>query len=200
PTVLNTSNGIFSKWNTSSGDWSFISAIINDKPYISFSTTGSDNNELTGATDIVVDQMYMITATYDGSTLKLYANGVEDANSLSVTGNVYISSESLRIGSVRDNNIGSILYFTGSLAMPMIYNRALTSTEITALYNEGTVPCYADIDTSITDDCVYAPPLYNGADVSVGQELTDQSTSGITTTAVGSPPYTDQGLQVECQN
>jgi hypothetical protein len=78
------------------------------------------------------------------------------------------------------------------------FNRAITSTEVTTIFNGDVERCFELWDTSLSDDCFYAPRLANyGANA--GQELVDQSSSNATTTnSFGPPPYTDQGLQVEC--
>jgi Concanavalin A-like lectin/glucanases superfamily len=68
-----------------------------------------------------------VAATSNGSTQRLYANGVQVA-SRSQTGSASASSNPFRIG-------GSVIrreYFAGSIDEVRIYNRALTATEIQA--------------------------------------------------------------------
>lgn len=68
-----------------------------------------------------------LTATYDGTTQRLYINGVEVAR-LAQTGRVPVSSGPLRIGG---NSIWGE-YFQGTIDEVRIYNRALTASEIRA--------------------------------------------------------------------
>ena len=66
-----------------------------------------------------------LAVTYDGATLRLYRNGVQEA-SRPLTGSIAVSSSPLRIG-------GNALwgeYFAGTIDEVRIYNRALSVSEI----------------------------------------------------------------------
>ena len=66
-----------------------------------------------------------MAVTYDGTTLRLYVNGVL-ANSAAITGTLASSNYPLTIG-------GDTLYaqyFKGSVDEVRIYNRALSQTEV----------------------------------------------------------------------
>ena len=75
-----------------------------------------------------------ITGTYDGTTSKVYINGVLDA-STTFTATMTNTVNNLLIGMTNDN-----LGFTGLIAEGRVWNRPLTATEIAALYYQGTVP------------------------------------------------------------
>jgi hypothetical protein len=66
-----------------------------------------------------------LAATYDGTTLRLYVNGVQVATR-AVVAPLLTSTGALRLGgnSIRGE------YFQGRLDEVRLYNRALTSTEI----------------------------------------------------------------------
>jgi len=66
--------------------------------------------------------------------MKIYINGVED-KSVAKTGNIETSTINLHIGD-RTNEASGRRY-NGSADEIKIYNRALTSQEILALYNEA---------------------------------------------------------------
>jgi chitodextrinase len=66
-----------------------------------------------------------LAATYNGTTLRIYANGAQQA-SKAVTGAIGTSNGALRIGG---NNIWSE-WFSGLIDDVRVYNRALTATEI----------------------------------------------------------------------
>ena len=70
-----------------------------------------------------------VVVTYDGTTLRLYRNGVQ-LNSNTSTGNITNTSDTLEIGR---RYTGS--YFIGRLTGQKIYNRALTVTEIQQNFN-----------------------------------------------------------------
>ena len=99
-------------------------------------TTGSNSSNaesttIEGSTVLVPNTWYMVTATYDGSYMKLYINGVLE-NSTALTGSlIYYNENPLKLGhSVYTQ------FFRGKLDEIKIYNKALNQTQITQLYNE----------------------------------------------------------------
>jgi len=80
-------------------------------------------------TDVNDGEWHYGVATYDGSQVKIYVDGVlESTNSRS--GNQTPSS--LRVGS---NNAGASEFFNGDIPLVKLYNRVLTAAEITNNYN-----------------------------------------------------------------
>ncbi|MEE9350349.1 MAG: LamG-like jellyroll fold domain-containing protein [Flavobacteriaceae bacterium] len=71
---------------------------------------------------------YHITATYDGSNMRLYINGLEKGNA-SKTGAIFTSSASIRIG---DNPVNA-KNFDGIIDELKIYNIALSTSEVIEL-------------------------------------------------------------------
>lgn len=82
-----------------------------------------------------INTWYNITTTYDGNTIKYFRNGVL-IDSYSVAGSITITSEPLVIG-CNPNSSGTNFsdFFNGDLGQTMIYNRVLSSTEITQNFN-----------------------------------------------------------------
>jgi len=89
--------------------------------------------------EYALDTWMFLTGTFNGSETKLYINGQfkatsnnqpDDANR-SLTGVLNTSSINRRIGS----NSNGANPFTGKIPLTQIYNRALSSTEITQNYN-----------------------------------------------------------------
>ena len=70
-----------------------------------------------------------VVATYDGTTLRLYRNGVQ-LNSTTSTGNITNTSKTLEIG-----RRGTGSYFIGRLNGQKIYNKALSASEIQQNFN-----------------------------------------------------------------
>ena len=81
--------------------------------------------------NITINQWIFVCATYNGSALIGYRNGVQ-VQSVAVTGAINNSTKNLWIG----NNISfSPRFYTGKIAATQIYNRALSPSEILQNYN-----------------------------------------------------------------
>ena len=77
---------------------------------------------------------YHVAATYDGSEIKVYLNGQPQGTPTSVTGSIEPISSPLYIGS----DPGSPgRFFKGLIDEVEIYNRALSASEIQAIYTAG---------------------------------------------------------------
>ena len=76
-----------------------------------------------------------LAATYDGTTIRLYVNGVE-AGTAAGAGALPESANPLRIG----GNAVWGEYFKGRIDEVRIYNRALSAAEITADMNRAVMP------------------------------------------------------------
>ena len=99
---------------------SFVFAVrtANGGAYTGISTTASAG-----------DWMH-VAATYDGTALRLYVDGIEE-ESLETDSVPYESTEKLYMGG--DSGCGGRAWYTGLLDDVRIYNRALTSAEIVNL-------------------------------------------------------------------
>ena len=75
-----------------------------------------------------------LAVTYDGTTLRLYVNGVL-RNSLTAAGGINASTAPLRIGGNTVFSVPGTEYFAGLIDEVRIYNRALSAAEITADMN-----------------------------------------------------------------
>ena len=75
------------------------------------------------------------TATYDGSNIKLYLNGVYTGISSSVAAPLDSSTTgNLVIGS---RPVSDYMWFNGRMSDVQLYNTALSPTQVTSLYSEG---------------------------------------------------------------
>jgi len=90
------------------------------------------NASVTSASRLLTNKYYFLTATYDGTTLKLYRDGIQDANTTASSGALASYATPLQIG--RWGTQGS-QYFNGNIASVHIYNRALSAAEILQNYN-----------------------------------------------------------------
>jgi hypothetical protein len=106
-----------------------------------------------GATTVQPQTWYHVAMTYSSasSNLTLYVNGAADAT-ITVTGSTITTTEPIYIGG--DPYPGcSQYFFPGMIDEPTIYNRALTGTEISAIYSAGCAgKCKVDSDSDgLTD-------------------------------------------------
>lgn len=81
-------------------------------------------------------QWYHVAATYDGTTMKLYVNGVLKATSVAQFGNIqYASSHWFTLGRYKDENEDT--KHDGGLDEVYVINRALSLTEIQTVMNNS---------------------------------------------------------------
>ena len=90
-------------------------------------------NYITGTTGLNINEWNHIVGTYDGSTAKIYVNGVEDA-SQSVVITPVTTAQNAVFGRFYPNF--NDYYFGGLIDQVRIYNEGLSATDVTDLYNE----------------------------------------------------------------
>lgn len=88
---------------------------------------------LNGRATVPLNAYTFAAGTFDGTSLKLYVNGVLDTN-LAFTASIPTNALALRLGA--DLSTGSL--FKGVIDEVMLFNRALTAAEIQSIYNAGT--------------------------------------------------------------
>ena len=139
--------------------------------------TGASNadTDLGSTNPLVADQWYHIVGTLEGTSQKLYIDGVEDASGTH-TGGIFSSSAKVNVG----NYDGASLYFNGSLASPAVWNRALSSSEISDLYQAGKIPYWSTMPPSLTSGGVLSMELS-----SRDNTMTDSTGNGNNGTALG---------------
>ncbi len=127
---------------------------------------------LTAPDNFSLNQWYHLSATYDGNTSKLYVDGVLVASDNSQSGDIdYPTTGWYQIGAYKDDN--EAFSHDGYLDDVMIWERALSTTEITALANSnGSDP------VAVPQPITYYPLAAN-ADDSLGQ-LDGSISAGIT--------------------
>jgi hypothetical protein len=96
------------------------------------SGTGYSNQPITGTTTVQINTTYNLVAIRNGSVFSLYLNGNLEA-SLDLTGtNISLLQNTSEIGGVSNGNFG---WVNGKIYNTMVYNRALSATEIGQNYN-----------------------------------------------------------------
>ena len=97
-----------------------------------------DNGSISVIGTITRDKWYHLSGTWDGTTIKLYINGIFIGESGSVrTGSPGITP--LYIGRARSFSGAGGSWFDGQIDDVRVYNYALTSEQIKTLYNGGAV-------------------------------------------------------------
>lgn len=89
------------------------------------SNTGDNSNP------ILSDTWYFYTFTYDGTTAKLYKNGVLDTSSITASAETV---DSIQIGSFASNTASSAV-FHGYMDNVRCYDTALSQSQIQTIYN-----------------------------------------------------------------
>ena len=110
--------------------------------------TGSAATYVATTNSVEVGGWSHVAGTYDGEKLKVYLNGVLEAE-LDYTNGIFAGTNDMAIGGlVGGLSVGDAYsLFPGSIDEPTIYTRALTNSEITAIYTAGSAgKCKVDTD------------------------------------------------------
>ena len=94
------------------------------------------NVEVRSNAVIPLNEFTHVAGTYDGTTMRLYVNGVLDSSATTTLGPLQITSTPLIIGSSQRNGVEQT-FFQGLVDEVEIFNRALSADEILAIYNAG---------------------------------------------------------------
>jgi len=92
-----------------------------------------DRRVVRGTRRVMLNDWQFVVGTYDGSSMKLYVNGILDA-SFQTSGSLRINTRNLFIG--KDDHTQYPYLVNGKIDDVRIYNRALTATEVQNLYNQ----------------------------------------------------------------
>lgn len=112
-----------------------------------------------GATTAQLNRWYHVAMTYDRSSLKLYVDGALDG-SASFSGDIITTSQPVRIGGGAPSGWPPF-HFAGLIDEVEIFNRALSATEIQAIYDAGSAGKWKD-KTPPTTTISLDPPNPNG--------------------------------------
>jgi len=93
---------------------------------------GNNSSIVWGNGRPVLNKWYHLAATYDGTAFRLYVNGTL-ANSTPLTGQIRSTNRKVSLGS----DAGSQKFFGGEIDEAALYNRALTSSEISDHYKRA---------------------------------------------------------------
>ena len=127
------SPGILAKDNTTVGEGYSLNLAFADNAKIRCSMRIGGIWESAISVNYNDDKWHAVVATYDGTNLKLYVDSVlEDTEA--AAGAIAVNIHDLKIG--WQAAIGAQNYFIGQIDNPIIFNRALSASEIAKLYRE----------------------------------------------------------------
>ena len=144
---------------------------------------------LSSATTLTPNTWYHVVATYDGTTKRLYVNGVQDPNTVTTSGSITNAGLSPTIGA-RGAGLDES---SGKIDEVRIYNRALSPAEIKQLYLMGGSNDTRSGNSTITmgEMAILGTDDSNNADQIIAQQATTtipaniQSLSFYVSTAAG---------------
>ena len=125
---------LFQQESVDAGDnWSFVIRFSTSGKLQTGIKVGSSFPLATYTTGLTAGDWYNVVSVYESSTLKLYLNGVKVAENLSTSSPLVTSSSNAKaiVGATAAPN----RYFNGQIDEVAIFNRALNTTEIAALYD-----------------------------------------------------------------
>lgn len=110
---------------------------FNNNRYSFRLTTSAGEREVLDGTAPTFAWIHMVV-TYDGSTMRLYVNGVQTATA-SQSGNIVTDTKPILIGGNQNDTISdnADLLMNGRVDDARIYDRVLTASEVRALYDLG---------------------------------------------------------------
>ncbi len=169
---------IFSK-NAGSGNVAYLLEVSAGTSKVNLiAKVGGAIQALEGNTALSLNKWYHVVATYNGTTLKLYLNGIEDG-SLSASGAVEVIGSALTLGA----RVNGAERFGGKLDDMRVYSRALSTAEVQQLYiNGGGVLAKPNTTTLTTGLVGYWP--FDGAQTNWNTNTTRDLGRGNTGTLV----------------
>lgn len=119
--------------------WFTFAIVSNKLEFVSGNNTGATLNTsykvLAGATTVTTGNWIMATARYNGTVLEVFVNAVSDGNTAWTNAPAYQGDSKPAIWTINYQHALTTAYFNGAIDELWVWNRALTPTEITTLYN-----------------------------------------------------------------
>jgi hypothetical protein len=153
--VNNIQHSIVEKYDWTGGRGSFVLRITSGNKLQAGTINGTTTvNVCSSTSNIDAGTWYFVSATYNYSasdnknTINCYVNGISQRN-VTASGGIPSSSLPLRIGAL--GNTGTASYFNGSIDDVIIFNRSLSASEISSLYNASATKYYRNFSGALTD-------------------------------------------------
>jgi hypothetical protein len=149
------------------------------------SANGTSTASATSSGTILQNNMYHVACVYDGVDMRIYINGTLASTPVSYTAGIFNSNSDLVIGA---NGTKDNYFWSGAQDDFAIWSRALSSTEVTQLYNLGDDfpfenPVLEDTGTGV--DSVSVVRLVSVSDTGSGADSPSLSYKEVTVTDTG---------------
>jgi len=135
-------NGGILAYGTASSNQAFAFYISSSQLIMTFYLVNANINYA-----LSTGQWYHVVATHDGTTFKAYINGSQE---YSDTRTLNTGTTAFRIGGVPWNNGGE--FFNGKIDQVRVFNKALSASEVTTLYNENSLVASYRFEGNANDD------------------------------------------------
>jgi hypothetical protein len=141
PTSLGTAGNIVSKWAVLNPGQACYTTLVLPDGRLNFAVSALGDGfavvSTSTANSAVPNQWTHFAASYDGSALRVYLNGTCEGQ-VAYNQGIFPGTDPLTIGAAGVYAGGRVLSpFAGLIDEPAVYNRALSGTEIQAIYNAG---------------------------------------------------------------
>lgn len=145
PTSIAVGDHIVTKWTTSAtgAGWQFNFGVGTKLEFWARNSAATDWNYIANTASFTTGSWQHAAVTIDAGVIKLYQNGVEIAGTYTGSALDATNALSVQIGTRRGS---AAEFFDGSIDDVRIYNRALSATEITQLYNSPAYSRYFYVD------------------------------------------------------
>ena len=137
--------------NTGQAAYTFSVQQSTQKPYFIVNAfNGGSSDTILSSISITTHQWFHLAGVYDGSAIKIYVNGQLEGTSPWTQG-IFPGNNPLVIGCTLQNGSVPTSFFNGQIDEASLYNRALSSNEIAAIYLAGSGgKCFTPSPPSIT--------------------------------------------------
>jgi len=131
---LNNNDIISHRWNCYGAAYNptYASGYVAGKLSIYYALNNGGFLAVSTTTTPIIGQWYHLVGTYDGSTMKVYLNGVLE-NTRSVSGNITQNDAGLAIGSY--NGLPNEFAGDGKISIVRYYHKTLSATEVLQNFN-----------------------------------------------------------------
>jgi hypothetical protein len=151
---------------------------------------GTADAEAVSSITPTINTWYHLVGTYDGADVKLYVDAIEE-DSVPYTSDIHNTTANVLVGAM---DVGTGLW-EGSMTEVMIFNSALSPSNVTTLYNSTVAKQPWRYNTSFRNNYVLALPLNSG--IAVGREFEDYSGYEHNPTLINVPTITGSFINVE---
>jgi hypothetical protein len=128
--------GIAGTWDDNTGAFrTYLFWVLGQTMEFIVSPDGGSYQRVSDAEPFPTDQWVYVAATYDGTTIRLYRDGVEVATAASA-GQIAVNDKPFLIGRTEGGSVGPN-FWKGSIDELSLYDHALTATELTAIHAAG---------------------------------------------------------------